>query len=156
MASVKLQEALKKYGDLVVIEARKNLNKPVKKGVYNRTGKSIATGNLYNSLAVKPTPCGIDITMADYGQAVNEGRKPGKGVPPKTLEKWVRKKIKGNEDPDSLAFMINRSIKKNGIRATGFLDKAFDTVNKMDIPEINEAIMDGVFEGLKANETCKT
>ena len=153
MEFANLNNALKVYGNLVVQEAKKNLQAPIKKGRHGWTGKTDNTGNLSRSLAVKQTPCGIDITMLDYGQAVNEGRKAGKGVPPAQLLGWVNSKLKPDEDPKSLTYMINRSIKLFGIAPTHFLDNAFETVDKMDIPELQDALFEDLMESLK-EKTC--
>jgi hypothetical protein len=94
------------------------------------------TGNLYNSIEVN-YDAGDDkivVTMLDYWQFVNDGRKPGKYVPLKPLMEWIRHKgfnknkksgkfekfnIKG------MAFAVSTNIKKFGIQKTEFYDNAF-------------------------------
>ena len=151
MEFVRTIEALKLYGQLIVQEAQKNLAEKMKKG--NSFGVTNNTGNLSRSLKVLDTPCGISISMLDYGQAVDEGRRPGKGIPPVILEKWVEQKLRADEDPDSVAYMINRKIKRFGIKPTNFLGNAFATVDKMEIPEVHDALFEDLMESLK-EKTC--
>jgi hypothetical protein len=94
------------------------------------------TGNLYNSIEVKfdTSSDTIVISMLDYWQNVNDGRKPGKYVPIKPLMEWIRHKgfnknkktgkfqkfnIKG------MAFAVSKNIQKFGIAPTNFYDDAF-------------------------------
>lgn len=94
------------------------------------------TGNLYNSIKVKFDTASdtIVVSMLDYWQNVNDGRKPGKYVPIKPLMDWIRHKgfnknkktgkfekfnIKG------MAFAVSKNIQKFGIAPTNFYDDAF-------------------------------
>lgn len=108
----------------------------------------VKTGNLYNSINVTYDKQGneIVVSMLDYWQFVNDGRKPGKYVPIKPLMKWIRTKgfnknkktgkfqkfnIKGT------AFAISKNIQKFGIAPTYFYDKAFEV---FELEFENEAI----------------
>jgi hypothetical protein len=95
------------------------------------------TGNLYKSIEVEydTSKDAIVISMLDYWQNVNDGRKPGgKHVPIDALMKWIRHKgfnknkktgrfekfkIKG------MAFAVSKNIHKFGIAPTNFYDDAF-------------------------------
>ena len=94
------------------------------------------TGNLYKSIEVEydTSKDTIVISMLDYWQNVNDGRKPGKYVPIKPLMEWIRHKgfnknkktgkfqkfsIKG------MAFAVSKNIQKFGIAPTNFYDDAF-------------------------------
>jgi hypothetical protein len=94
------------------------------------------TGNLYKSIEVEydASKDAIVISMLDYWQNVNDGRKPGKYVPIKPLMEWIRHKgfnknkktgkfqkfnIKG------MAFAVSKNIQKFGIAPTNFYDDAF-------------------------------
>lgn len=113
------------------------------------------TGTLRKSLRgeVKAMPNSFeaDILMEEYGEWVDKGRKRGKGVPPQDLRKWVKQKpIKPRDAAgsfvkvtdariNSIAYLINRKIKKKGIEPTNFLTDPFDRKFK-DLPqEIIEA-----------------
>ena len=92
------------------------------------------------------------MVMEDYGEWVDKGRKAGKGIPPNELYKWIKSKpirvrdlktksfVKQTESRiKSLAFLINRKIKKEGIAATNFLSEPFQKEFK-DLPrELQEA-----------------
>lgn len=99
------------------------------------------TGNLYNSIDVQfnKGQNEVVVTMLDYWQYVNDGRKPGKYVPIKPLMKWIRSKgfnknkttgkfekfnIKG------MAFAVSKNIQKFGIAPTYFYDNAFNIFEK--------------------------
>lgn len=109
------------------------------------------TGSLYNSITVEfdKTQNEVVVTMLDYWQYVNDGRKPGKYVPIKPLMKWIRAKgfnknkttgkfqkfnIKGT------AFAISKNIQKFGIAPTYFYDKAFDIFEREFENEIYDAL----------------
>jgi len=96
----------------------------------------IKTGSLYNSIEVNfdSENDKIVVTMLEYWQFVNDGRKPGKYVPIKPLMEWIRHKgfnknkqtgkfqkfsIKG------MAFGVSKNIQKFGIAPTNFYDDAF-------------------------------
>lgn len=81
----------------------------------------------------------FNIVMEDYGENVDQGRKPGKGIPPTELYKWIKSKpirlrdletnsfVKTTESGiRSLAYLINRKIKEKGIAATNFLSDPFN------------------------------
>ena len=96
----------------------------------------VKTGNLYNSIEVN-YDAGNDrvvVTMADYWQFVNDGRKPGTYVPIKPLMDWIRhkgfnkNKSSGKFEKFSIkgmAFGVSTNIKKFGIQKTEFYDNAF-------------------------------
>jgi len=119
------------------------------------------TGTLRKSLKgeVKAMPNSFeaDILMEEYGEWVDKGRKRGKGVPPNVLFNksgsggWIKEKpirlrdAQGNftkvtdAKMQSLAYLINRKIKKKGIEPTNFLTDPFERKFK-DLPqEIIEA-----------------
>lgn len=94
------------------------------------------TGDLFNSITVKydEQQQEVVISMLDYWQNVNDGRRPGKYVPIKPLMEWIRHKgfnknkktgkfqkfnIKG------MAFAVSKNIQKFGIQPTNFYDIAF-------------------------------
>lgn len=153
-----IEAALTKFGEDVVRLARIGLG--ARRKAKRSNGKIYwkvidNTGTLRNSLKsdVKENPNSIelDISMADYGEWVDKGRKKGKGVPPSELLKWINSKpikprnangafIKATDSTKkSLAYLINRKIKRHGIEPTNFLTEPFNLKFK-DLPnEIVEA-----------------
>ena len=94
-----------------------------------------------------PNSFSFFIEMEDYGQWVDQGRKPGKFAPVDAIRKWVKTKpirlrdletgqfLKTTESRmNSLAFLINRKIKEKGIAATNFLSDPFEKAFK-DLPD---------------------
>jgi hypothetical protein len=81
----------------------------------------------------------MQIRMAEYGENVDKGRAPGKGLPVGVLEEWLKypntlQKVTGQDkqlsdyERKSLAFVINRSIKRKGIKPKNWIQPAFDKV----------------------------
>lgn len=103
-------------------------------------GDKVATGQLLNSLTatVMPKTDGgfeLVITYMDYFKNVNLGRRPGVGlVPIPALLDWIKvrgirgRRPNGQFMPNlSLAFAIQKSIYKFGIRPANIYDKAYDS-----------------------------
>jgi len=104
----------------------------------HQNGKSYdtyASGKLYNSTncIVNETPNGFQVYFSaiDYWINVENGRKPGKGIPLNVLDKWV---IDRNIQPydgmseNSMKYLINRSIKQNGIKPQPMLRELQDNL----------------------------
>lgn len=71
----------------------------------------------------------------EYALAVEEGRRPGKGIPIEPLQLWVRR-VLGLTNPveiRSVAFLISRKAKLKGLEGQFF---AADTFNDM-LPAMN-------------------
>lgn len=133
MAYEQLNKILNVMGQLIVLDARKNLTSKTKNASYNLTNSIRYT--------VSDTGDGMElhIIMKDYGLYVIGGRKPGSKPPPiAPLVKWIKDKnlarkflgIKGNKQPNNpiyekelrfIASKIARKIGKNGIPAFNFL-----------------------------------
>ena len=105
----------------------------------------------------------MQIRMAEYGEYVDEGRKPGKGLPVGVLEKWLTypntlQKVTGQDrqlkdhERKSLAFLINRSIKRKGIKPKNWIQPAADKANKNIAGVVEAAIAEDIeitFEQIK-------
>ena len=106
----------------------------------------------------------MQIRMAEYGEYLDKGRKPGKGVPPGVLEQWLKypntlQKVTGQDkqlkdyERKSLAFVINRSIKKKGIKpGKNWIQPAFDKVTPKIAGVVEAAIAEDIeltFEEIK-------
>ena len=105
----------------------------------------------------------MQINMADYGENVDKGRKPGKGLPPGVLQDWLRQpntlqKVTGQDkqisdyERKSLAFVINRSIKRKGIKPKNWIQPAVDKASKNIVGVVEAAIAEDIeitFEEIK-------
>ena len=131
----------------------------------------ISSGNLGESIKLNVQPkvklfgqiYRMQIRMAEHGEYLDKGRKPGKGVPPTVLEKWLRlpnvlARITGQDKQlkdyqiNSLAFVINRSIKKKGIKPKNWIQPAFDKVTPKIAGVVEAALAEDIeltFEEIK-------
>jgi len=105
----------------------------------------------------------MQITMLPYGENLDKGRKPGKGLPPGVLEEWLRlpnvlARVTGQDkrledyQVKSLAFVMNRSIKKKGIKPKNWIQPAFDKVTPKIAGVVEAAIAEDIeitFEEIK-------
>ena len=105
----------------------------------------------------------MQIRMAEYGENVDKGRAPGKGLPVGVLEEWLKypntlQKVTGQDkqlsdyERKSLAFVINRSIKQKGIKPKNWLQPAFDKVTPKIAGVVEAAIAEDIeltFEQIK-------
>ena len=106
----------------------------------------------------------MQIRMAEYGENVDKGRAPGKGLPVGVLEEWLKypntlQKVTGQDkqlkdyERKSLAFVINRSIKKKGIKpGKNWIQPAFDKVTPKIAGVVEAAIAEDIeitFEEIK-------
>ena len=131
----------------------------------------VASGNLLNSLGLDVQPkvklfgqiYRMQIRMAEHGEYLDKGRKPGKGVPPGVLEEWlnypnVLARVTGQDarlkdyQIKSLAFVINRSIKQKGIKPKNWLQPAFEKVTPKIAGVVEAALAEDIeltFEQIK-------
>ena len=131
----------------------------------------VASGDLLNSLGLDVQPkvklfgqiYRMQIRMAEHGEYLDKGRKPGKGLPPTVLEKWLQlpnvlARITGQDarlkdyQIKSLAFVINRSIKQKGIKPKNWLQPAFDKVTPKIAGVVEAALAEDIeltFEEIK-------
>jgi len=105
----------------------------------------------------------MQIRMAEYGENVDKGRAPGKGLPVGVLEEWLSypntlQKVTGQDkqlkdyERKSLAFVINRSIKRKGIKPKNWIQPAFDKVTPKIAGVVEAAIAEDIeltFEEIK-------
>ena len=133
------KKALEKYAKYVIQQSRSNLTKK----------KNNASKQLYNSLEYKIQGDKISFLSEKYGEYLDKGVKGAKSTypessaspfryttkqpPSKVFDKWsIRKGIAPRDKQgrfvsrQSLNFLIARSIKNKGIRATLFFTKPFE------------------------------
>jgi len=161
MAFDKLIDALNKMRGQYVKELTDSLTKK----------NLISSGKLGESLKINVQPkvkvfgqiYRMQINMADYGENVDKGRKPGKGLPPGVLQDWLRQpntlqKVTGQDkqlkdyERKSLAYVINRSIKKKGIKPKNWIQPAVDKAGKNIVGVVEAAIAEDIeitFEEIK-------
>jgi len=161
MAFDKLIDALNKMRGQYVKELTDSLTKK----------NLISSGKLGESLKINVQPkvkvfgqiYRMQINMADYGDNVDKGRKPGKGLPPGVLQDWLRQpntlqKVTGQDkqlkdyEGKSLAYVINRSIKKKGIKPKNWIQPAFEKGSKNIVGVVEAAIAEDIeitFEEIK-------
>lgn len=109
----------------------------------------LADSDLEKSIEANLRPDGFDIVANFYARFVISGRRPGaRRVPVEALLKWIKNRgISGRDargrfiSQISLAFAIQNSIYKNGIRGRDFLTPAFEAA----LPEA-EAILADAFQ----------
>jgi len=133
------RKALEKYAKYVIQQSRSNLTKK----------KNNASKQLYNSLEYKIQGDKISFLSEKYGEFIDKGVKGSKSTYPESsaspfryttkqppssvFDKWsIRKGIAPRDKQgkfvsrQSLNFLIARSIKNKGIRATLFFTKPFE------------------------------
>lgn len=133
------KKALEKYAKYVIQQSRSNLTKK----------KNNASKQLYNSLEYRIQGDKISFLSEKYGEYLDKGVKGSKSTypessaspfkyttkqpPSRVFDKWsIRKGIAPRDKQgrfvsrQSLNFLIARSIKNKGIRATLFFTKPFE------------------------------
>lgn len=136
--------------------------KPVSTKTKMRKGRTDASGNLRKSIDYNVNGLNGEITMLEYGLFVEQGRKPGKGIPVEILQKWiVEKNIKPRENNkfvkrtperiNSMSFVMNRSIKAFGIAPNPFIEpsqkRALDEHRENIIEALKNDIIDNTDKG---------
>lgn len=112
------------------------------------------TGRLQDSLDFDVTKDkdGFVLTFyaVDYAFYIERGRKPGKGIPPDILKRWIETKpirmrnevgqfVQMNETrKNQLTFLINRKIKTFGIDPVPFIEEGFSESLKSFEKEFTE------------------
>lgn len=97
----------------------------------------------------------LEFEMAEYGKWVDQGRKRGKGIPSKPLERWIKKKPLRIRDVEtgsfvkmtdakvrSLAYLISRNAKKHGIKPTNFISDPLENELPKFSDQLTEALGD--------------
>lgn len=109
---------------------------------------------LENSISVEPFSDGdvegVRVLMNSYGLNVNNGRTAGKGAPPYKIDEWVRRNRSALRLKDTkpstikqVGYLINRSIKRRGIRPYRFIDIAIEKVEpKLTLDLVNAFFRD--------------
>ena len=140
-----LKRVLTDLEEFVTSEYRRKLteSRPHRNG---NSYDSMASGELYRSAdcIVKYSSQGFQVyfTGDDSWINVENGRKPGRGLPTQIIERWmIDRNIQptGNVTKKGLAYLINRSIKEHGIKAKPFLKEIQE-----DLKDWNVLILDAI------------
>lgn len=112
-----------------------------------------ATGTLVRSIEGLRKDKNLGIRLEKYAQYIVDGRKPGRGVPPKAIQEWTRNRRLKPKNPETgefiratrankraMAFMMNRKIKHFGIEPFDFVKIARETTLDQKQKDINQAI----------------
>ena len=153
-------DILEKYAKYVIQQSRSNLTK----------GKTNSSKNLYNSLKYNINGTRVTFESENYGEFIDKGVKGAKSTYPESssspfkytnkqppssvFDKWINQRgIKGRDKKTgrfitnkSLTFLIARSIKNKGIRATMFFTKPFEAGIEKYSDEMIEAILNDNIE----------
>ena len=147
------QRDIEEVGQFIINELAKELIKQDHKA----TGKLIASLDYTVNDALLGKE--LIITMNDYGENVNTGRKRGAAkVPIKALVQWIKDKgiETNNKKVLSMAFAVQKSIEKKGIPSKPYvkwksgngkkrIEFVDDTLERINV-EINRRITDAVFK----------
>jgi hypothetical protein len=141
-----IKTALKIVGDQIVKTMRSNLQR----------NNSNATGRLSNSIESKVVQIQddvkLEISMEDYGAAVDSGRKPSRRGGPNQnwaskIDVWASAKgisPRQGMTEKQMIFLITRKINRSGYKAKPFIQPAINSV-------INNSF-EGVFEDALAKD----
>jgi hypothetical protein len=167
------KKAMEKYAKYVVQQARSNLSKGknnASKKLYNSLGYDIKQNR--SSSGRFATGYNAEFFMEDYGAYQDQGvhgakssyvenrnspfKYTTKQPPTKAFDKWIKNKgIKGRDKKtgkyitdQSLKFLIARSIKNKGIRASLFFTKPFEAGIKKYEDDIASGFGDDILNQL--------
>lgn len=131
----KLSELVQKYGLSVVIAQKNLLSKQLISGSNSDLVQSIDFKSKITAGKIE-----IDFTSNEYGEFVNDGRKPGKYVPVSKLREWTRSK----GIPDSAVFPINKKIFEKGIKPKPWINAPFSKTRENLKNEIVKLYREGI------------
>lgn len=142
----KIAPLFEKYFKEALEEKRYPYGLPTRKGLSDK----IASGDLYKSINAVAGPDFIGIEMNFYSKFQQKGRAVGlKGVPIYALVKWIKDrgiKPRPKQTVRSLAFAIQKTIKRFGFRASNIYDIALDKM--VEDPMLEELLGQATFEDL--------
>ena len=119
-------------------------------------GNYVASGQLVNSIQPNPNGMTLGITMNKTGDYVQNGRKPGKGIPLDSMRNWTKMKriqprdlstgkFKSKATAESMRFAMNRKIKHFGIEPFPFVTMARTEI----LPSFNKALTKAMAQDIK-------
>ena len=119
-------------------------------------GNYVASGQLVNSIQPNPQGMTLGITMNKTADYVQNGRKPGKGIPLDSMRNWTKMKriqprdlstgkFKSKATAESMRFMMNRKIKHFGIEPFPFVQMSRTEI----LPKFNKALTKAMAQDIK-------
>ena len=107
---------------------------------HNATGELVES--IKNTVSRGSDMFTIEGSMAKQGEFVINGRLGAKGVPIDALVKWIQNKnfSNGISSTRGLAFAIQKSIKKKGIKPDDFIGEVFDKNKGLIERKLDEAV----------------
>ena len=119
-------------------------------------GNYVASGQLVNSIQPNPQGMTMGITMNKTGDYVQNGRKPGKGIPLDSMRNWTKMKriqprdlstgkFKSKATAESMRFMMNRKIKHFGIEPFPFVQMSRTEI----LTKFNKALTKAMAQDIK-------
>lgn len=134
----KAPQVVQKHFDRFITTAVLFLEREVKvrtpQGVYGAQGGLL--GSIKADIAGRGTPLvrGAVFTAHSYGEVVEKGRRPGRGMPPKgTLLRWIEMKFGlGREEAERIEFVVRRKIGQKGFEGAHMFEKAY----KENLPQL--------------------
>jgi hypothetical protein len=119
-------------------------------------GNYVASGQLVNSIQPNPNGMTLGITMNKTGDYVQNGRKPGKGIPLDSMRNWTKMKriqprdlstgkFKSKATAEGMRFAMNRKIKHFGIEPFPFVTMARTEI----LPSFNKALTKAMAQDIK-------
>jgi hypothetical protein len=122
-----IEDILVKYATRIALDAEKNLRS-------NKNGKdSNASGSLADSIRVSPVEYfgsnySIEISMNDYWQWVNDGRRAGKRPPVSKIIQWIK---------DKQLRLDDKGVTKRGYKREGTLISSSNKKVKMGNKQVS-------------------
>ena len=93
------------------------------------SGASGLLGSIQQKVHGRGTPLvrGIVSPASPYGEVIERGRRPGRGMPPRgSLLRWIEVKMgKSPEEAQRLEFVVRRSIGRKGFAGVHMFERAF-------------------------------
>lgn len=108
---------------------------------FNATGELI--NSIKNTVSTGSNMFVIEGHMAKHGEYIIRGRKAGlKGIPVDALIKWIQNKnfSNGIKSTRGLAFAIQKSVIKKGIKPNDFIETTFKKNEAKLDREMNQAV----------------
>jgi hypothetical protein len=120
-----------------------------------------ASGNLINSISVIKSNKGYAVTIAKYGQHINDGRRKGKGIPIDKMQSWIKQRrlqprnlqtgsfiANTSRNKKAMGFMMNRKIKHFGMEAFPFIKLSREATLYVFKDELKKSVKKDIYNNL--------